>query len=116
MMNGFPAPGGSRPAMHLAASVWLHRRHAPPAEWRLANVSPGMPREAQLVPAPEYCSSLPTIEEADVKVVHCPCGKDVQGETDDQLVEAVEAHVASDHPEMAGKYSREQILGMAHEH
>jgi len=51
-----------------------------------------------------------------VKVVHCPCGKDVQGETDDQLVEAVEAHVALDHPEMAGKYSREQILGMAHEH
>jgi hypothetical protein len=67
-------------------------------------------------PTPEYCSRLPTIEEADVKVVHCPCGKDVQGETDDLLVEAVEAHIASDHPEMAGKYSREQILGMAHEH
>jgi hypothetical protein len=51
-----------------------------------------------------------------VKVVHCPCGKDVQGETDDELVQAVEAHLASDHPELAGTYSREQILGMAHEH
>jgi hypothetical protein len=55
-------------------------------------------------------------EEDPVKVVHCPCGKDVEGETDDQLVEAVEAHVASDHPDMVGRYSREQILSMAHDH
>ena len=51
-----------------------------------------------------------------MKVVHCPCGKDVEGETDDQLVAAVEAHVASDHPDMVGRYSREQILSMAHDH
>ncbi len=51
-----------------------------------------------------------------MKIVHCPCGKDVEGETDDQLVENVEAHVASDHPDMVGKYSRQQILDMAHDH
>ena len=51
-----------------------------------------------------------------MKVVHCPCGTDVQGETDDALVENVEAHISADHPDMAGKYSREQILEMAHEH
>ncbi len=51
-----------------------------------------------------------------MKVVHCPCGKDVQGETDDQLVENVEKHIEADHPEMVGNYSREQILGMAHAH
>jgi hypothetical protein len=51
-----------------------------------------------------------------MKVVHCPCGKDVEGETDDTLVENVEAHLAADHPDLAGKYTREQILGMAHEH
>jgi hypothetical protein len=51
-----------------------------------------------------------------MKVVHCPCGKDVEGETDDQLVANVQAHIQSDHPEMAGKYTREQILGMAHQH
>ena len=51
-----------------------------------------------------------------MKVVHCPCGKNVEAETDDALVEGVEAHLASDHPEMAGQYSREQILSMAHEH
>ena len=51
-----------------------------------------------------------------MKIVHCPCGKDVQGETDDDLVANVEGHIASDHPDLVGKYSREQILEMAHEH
>ncbi len=51
-----------------------------------------------------------------MKVVHCPCGKDVEGETDDELVTNVEAHVAEAHPDMVGKYSREQILEMADEH
>lgn len=50
-----------------------------------------------------------------MKVVHCPCGVDVEGETDDEVVENVEAHIAADHPEMAGKYSREQVLEMAQE-
>ncbi len=48
-----------------------------------------------------------------MKVVNCPCGKAVEGETDDQLVANVEEHIQSDHPDMVGKYSREQILGMA---
>ncbi len=51
-----------------------------------------------------------------MQVVHCPCGVDVEGESDDQLVENVEAHIASDHPEQVGNYSREQILDMAHQH
>ena len=51
-----------------------------------------------------------------MKVVHCPFGEDVEGETDDALVENVEAHVAAEHPDMVGKYSREDILSMAHDH
>jgi predicted small metal-binding protein len=51
-----------------------------------------------------------------VKVFHCPCGVNVEGETDDELVENVQAHVSSDHPDKVGRYSREDILGMAHEH
>ena len=51
-----------------------------------------------------------------MSVVHCPCGTDVEGATDDQLVENVQKHIDSDHPEMVGKYSREQILEMAHAH
>ncbi len=51
-----------------------------------------------------------------MKVVHCPCGKDVEGESDDSLVENVHAHIAADHPDLVGKYSREQILEMSHQH
>jgi hypothetical protein len=50
-----------------------------------------------------------------VKVVDCPCGKTVEGDTDDAVVENVEAHISADHPDLVGKYSREQILEMAHE-
>jgi predicted small metal-binding protein len=49
-------------------------------------------------------------------VVHCPCGTDVSGESEDELVSAVEAHVQEDHPEQVGTMSRDQILEMAHEH
>jgi len=40
----------------------------------------------------------------------------VSGESDDELVTNVEKHIDADHPDLAGKYSREQILEMAHEH
>ncbi len=49
------------------------------------------------------------------KVVNCECGATVRGETDDELVSNVEAHVQSHHPEMVGKMSREDVLGMAEE-
>jgi len=51
-----------------------------------------------------------------MKVVHCPCGVNVEGDTDDELVENVQAHIATDHPDQVGKYSREDIVGMAHDH
>jgi predicted small metal-binding protein len=49
-------------------------------------------------------------------VVHCQCGTDVSGESEDEVVAAVEAHVQERHPEMVGKLGREDILEMAHEH
>ena len=61
-------------------------------------------------------SRFPPTKEAAVKIVHCPCGTNVEGETDDALVENVQAHIAADHPDLVGKYSREQIVEMAHEH
>ena len=51
-----------------------------------------------------------------MKAVHCPCGKVVEAETDDDLVKNVEQHIQESHPEQAGKYSRDEILAMAHEH
>ena len=51
-----------------------------------------------------------------MKMVHCPCGVDVSGDTEDELVQNVQSHIKKDHPELVGQYSREQILAMAHEH
>ena len=49
------------------------------------------------------------------KVINCECGQVVQGQTDDELVDRVEQHVESDHPELRGVMSREDILAMAEE-
>jgi predicted small metal-binding protein len=48
--------------------------------------------------------------------VHCECGATLEGETEDEVVAAVEEHVKENHPELEGQMSREQILEMAHEH
>ena len=47
------------------------------------------------------------------KRIDCECGKVVRGSTDDEIVAAVEAHVQRDHPDLVGKLSRGEILGMA---
>ena len=48
------------------------------------------------------------------KEVDCPCGETLRGETDDELVAAVEAHVQADHPDMVGTMTRDKIMEMAH--
>ena len=53
--------------------------------------------------------------EAMSKLINCECGEVVRGETDDQLVAAAEAHIGRDHPDLVGKLSREDVLGMAEE-
>jgi len=49
------------------------------------------------------------------KLINCECGQVVRGDTDEELIAGVEAHVNRDHPELVGKLSREDILGMAEE-
>jgi hypothetical protein len=49
------------------------------------------------------------------KEVNCPCGENIRGETDDELVSNVEAHVQSDHPDMVDTMTRDKIMEMAHE-
>jgi predicted small metal-binding protein len=46
-------------------------------------------------------------------MITCECGETARAETDEELISAVERHVAEQHPEMAGRLTREQILGMA---
>jgi hypothetical protein len=48
-------------------------------------------------------------------VVNCECGARPSGETEDELVDAVQAHKAEAHPEITEEWSREQILSMAQE-
>jgi predicted small metal-binding protein len=49
------------------------------------------------------------------KVVNCECGEVVRAESEGELVSSVEEHVARNHPELVGKLSREDILGMSEE-
>jgi len=45
--------------------------------------------------------------------IDCECGEVVKAADEDELVAKVEAHVASDHPELVGKLSRDDVMGMA---
>lgn len=54
-------------------------------------------------------------ESSMAKVINCECGYTVRGETDDELVANAEAHIRTDHPEMVGKMSREDVMAMAEE-
>jgi predicted small metal-binding protein len=47
------------------------------------------------------------------KLINCQCGQVVRGETDDELVANAEAHIRRDHPELVGRISRDDLLGMA---
>jgi predicted small metal-binding protein len=49
------------------------------------------------------------------KVINCECGEVVRADSDDELVAKVERHVGEAHPELAGKLSRDDVLGMAEE-
>jgi predicted small metal-binding protein len=49
------------------------------------------------------------------RIINCECGQVIRGESDDELLSKVGAHVDQNHPELVGKLSREDVLGMAEE-
>jgi predicted small metal-binding protein len=49
------------------------------------------------------------------RVINCECGQVIRGESDDELVSKAEAHINENHPDLVGKLSREDVLGMAEE-
>lgn len=49
------------------------------------------------------------------KVINCECGEVLRGNSDEELLAAVKAHLSRDHPELLEKLSNEDILGMAEE-
>ena len=49
------------------------------------------------------------------RVINCECGQTIRGDSDDELVSKARAHVDANHPELVGKLSRDDFLGMAEE-
>jgi predicted small metal-binding protein len=49
------------------------------------------------------------------KIINCECGRVVTADSDEELIERVEEHVESDHPDLVGKLSKDDILAMAEE-
>jgi predicted small metal-binding protein len=49
------------------------------------------------------------------KRVKCICGYVARGETDDEVVAQTEEHLRTDHPDLAGSVSRDDILGWIEE-
>ena len=53
----------------------------------------------------------------DMRVIDCECGKTLQAANDDDLAEAVRAHVAEEHPDMelSEDQAREMVADQAYE-
>lgn len=49
------------------------------------------------------------------KVIRCQCGFLGRGENVEQAASAIEKHMSSDHPELVGKVTRDDLLAMAEE-
>jgi predicted small metal-binding protein len=43
--------------------------------------------------------------------ISCECGYVARAETDDEVIDLIERHVRSDHPELADSETREEIAG-----
>ncbi|HEX7265174.1 MAG TPA: DUF1059 domain-containing protein [Candidatus Dormibacteraeota bacterium] len=45
------------------------------------------------------------------KLINCECGFVARGETDDDVIEKIRTHLKQDHPQLAAKVSRDDLLG-----
>jgi predicted small metal-binding protein len=50
-----------------------------------------------------------------VKRINCVCGYVIEGENDDELWKQAQEHMRTDHPDLVGQVSREDILAQAEE-
>jgi predicted small metal-binding protein len=46
--------------------------------------------------------------------LHCPCGEHLIAADEDELVEQAFEHLRREHPEMADRYTRSDVLFFAH--
>jgi predicted small metal-binding protein len=45
------------------------------------------------------------------KLIRCECGFVARGEADDQVIEVIRGHMATDHPALLDAVSQEDLLG-----
>jgi predicted small metal-binding protein len=65
--------------------------------------------------SPSFLSSGLSAYDGGVKQIPCVCGYVVRGEDDDELWKNAQEHLGEDHPDLAGKVSREDLLAQAEE-
>ena len=49
------------------------------------------------------------------KQISCECGYVIHGDTDDQVVALAESHIQSDHPELVGRVTRDDLRSWVEE-
>src|SRR5207302_4544485 len=49
------------------------------------------------------------------KIVNCECGYVARGNDDEEVLADLDAHIRRHHPEMVGKYERQQLLDLIEE-
>ena len=49
------------------------------------------------------------------KLIKCECGYVARGDTDEEVADQAERHIAEDHPSLAGHVTREEMLGWIEE-
>lgn len=49
------------------------------------------------------------------KVIKCECGYVARGGDEESLLESASSHIESEHPDLAGKIGRDDLLAMAEE-
>jgi len=49
------------------------------------------------------------------KAINCECGFVARGDTEDEVIDAIRAHMREDHPELLEEVSREDLVGWIEE-
>jgi predicted small metal-binding protein len=45
------------------------------------------------------------------KVIRCECGYVARGESDDEVIDDIRAHMGQDHPDLLERVGRDDLLG-----
>jgi hypothetical protein len=76
-----------------------------------AGVLGGAQREVR--PVREDRGQVTTIKDSHRRVAHCECGAQLAGDSQEELFEAVQRHLAHHHPQLLGALGLELVQQMA---